>query len=318
LFHSDRYNFLACPSNRREWRDRVVNAYPPGLVATCYVNPHRPWEAVLNRNLHPDFLWGQCNGPPPMIPLLFFVIGLALLGGSVWFRRREQENAQGVLSQADAPDRRVVRVGSQFGGPITLEPEIRRRTQALALFFGAAFWNGIFGFLVYGVCAKGVAVGFSGDEIVYLIFLVPFLYVGLSMVGEFGLTLLDIFEPEPILTLSRPAVPLGGKAELSWSMRGRWRRLESISIRLKGIERARSWQRTRGLNEHPFHNQLVAERMRVDVLAGGTCDLTIPADTMHSFKSKHNSIVWQLSVEERFPRRPPVRADYPIQVTPHE
>ena len=134
LFHSDRYNFLACPSSLRGWRDRVVAGYPPGLVATCYVNPPRPSEAVLNRNLHPDFLWGQCSGPPLLIPLLLFVIGLALIGGSVWFRRRERQRAQGVLSQANAPDRRPVQVGSH-DGPITLEPEIRRVTQAGDRFF---------------------------------------------------------------------------------------------------------------------------------------------------------------------------------------
>ena len=316
LFHSDRYNFLACPSNLRGWRDRVVAGYPPGLVATCYVNPRRPSEAVLNRNLHPDFLWGQCNGPPLLIPLLLFVTGVALLGGSVWSRRRERQMARGVLSQANAPDRRPGQLGAH-DGPITLEPEIRRGTQAVDRFYGAALWNGGIAYLVYGIYARAVVGRFGWFEILFLLFLVPFLTDGFSLVGEFGRSLLALFEPEPVLMLSRPAIPLGGKAELSWSIDGRWQGLQSFSIRLKGTEQVRSSGRGRS-RQHPFHDQLVAERTRFDGLAGGTCVLTIPADTMHSFKSKHNSIVWQLSVEERFPRRPPVCADYPIQVTPHD
>ena len=316
LFHSDRYNFLTCPSSLHGWRDRVVAGYPPGLVATCYVNPRRPSQAVLNRDLHPDILWGQCSGPPLVIPLLSFLIGLALLGGSVWSRRRERQMAWGVLSQVNASDRRPGQL-SIHDGSIRLEPEIRRATQALDRFYGAAIWNGGLACLVYWVYARAVAGRLSWFEVLFLLSLLPFLIFGLTVVGEFGSSLLAIFAPEPILRLSRPAIPLGGKAVLSWSIDGRWHRLQSFSIRLKATEQVRSSQRFRS-RQNQFHDQLVVERTRFDGLPGGTCVLTIPTDTMHSFKSKHNSIVWQLSVEERIARRPLVRADYPIQVTPHE
>ncbi len=314
---SDRYDFSTGSSSALGWRNAVVDSLPPGRVTTCYVNPRDPSQAVINRAPSLELLWG-------LLPLLFFVIGLSILGGAGWWYlvgRRRGHAFPVPVGQAFTRNLAAARDNSiptsDDKGPITLQPEISRWAEILGALFVTLFWNGIVSVFVFHVDKFQVGVGFGWSRLLVWAFLTPFLAAGLYMMGWLGMLVLGLFNPQPVLTLSRARVPLGGKARLAWSLDGRWDTVESLTIRLKGCE-AGDVPKFGSSGGHVFHDELVLERRLPDEVAAGEVEFAIPANLMHSFASKHAAIVWKLAVVGRIPWWPHVRANFPIRVTPHE
>lgn len=73
-YQSSRYGFSDMTSSGRERKAAIVNRYPPGSAAVCYVNPRDPNDAVLERWFTTDFWF-------VLIPLVFVLIGL---GGLIY------------------------------------------------------------------------------------------------------------------------------------------------------------------------------------------------------------------------------------------
>jgi hypothetical protein len=68
-FHSNRYSFTENGSVTTGGRERVLQQYPPGASAVCYVNPSDPSESVLTRRVSPTAAFGA-------VPLAAFLLGL--------------------------------------------------------------------------------------------------------------------------------------------------------------------------------------------------------------------------------------------------
>ena len=84
LYHSNRYDFVGGSSSGYNGKLSVVRRYPGGSRATCYVNPEKPSDAVLNRDA--SIGWRD------------WAIGLVLLVGGVagiLVGRRGSKNALG-------------------------------------------------------------------------------------------------------------------------------------------------------------------------------------------------------------------------------
>jgi Protein of unknown function (DUF3592) len=73
-YRSNRYDFMGGSSGGYGGKAEIVSHYPPGATGPCYVNPHDPTEAVLERSLRPTMLVG-------LFPLVFLFLGA---GGLVW------------------------------------------------------------------------------------------------------------------------------------------------------------------------------------------------------------------------------------------
>ncbi len=101
---SDRYGFMDSSSSGRKRKQAVVDQYPPGREAICYVNPTNPNDAVLNRNFTPMMLIG-------LFPLLFVAIGA---GGITWALKSSQfaKPAEGVAPWLQRPDWTAGRIKS--------------------------------------------------------------------------------------------------------------------------------------------------------------------------------------------------------------
>ena len=74
-YRSNRYDFMGGSSSGYGGKDAIVRRYRPGTKTTCFVDPHDPTQAVLQRDFTPGMLAG-------LIPLVFFFVGV---GGLVWF-----------------------------------------------------------------------------------------------------------------------------------------------------------------------------------------------------------------------------------------
>ena len=76
-YRSNRRAFISGSSSGYAGKARVVSQFPPGKQITCYVNPHDPVEAVLERGFTPGMALG-------IIPLVFLGVGA---GGLTWVFR---------------------------------------------------------------------------------------------------------------------------------------------------------------------------------------------------------------------------------------
>ena len=69
-YRSNQYDFLGGSSSGYASKAAIVEQFPPGKHAVCYVNPSDPEDAVLDREYSWEMLFG-------LIPLLFIIIGIA-------------------------------------------------------------------------------------------------------------------------------------------------------------------------------------------------------------------------------------------------
>ncbi|MEI8315932.1 MAG: DUF3592 domain-containing protein, partial [Verrucomicrobiota bacterium] len=71
-YESSRYDFVGGSSSGRDGKATIVRQYPPGSELTCYVDPHDPSTAVIERGLQP-IMWFA------LLPGLFVAIGIFFL-----------------------------------------------------------------------------------------------------------------------------------------------------------------------------------------------------------------------------------------------
>jgi hypothetical protein len=179
----------------------------------------------------------------------------------------------------------------------------------LVLLLFAAFWNGILYVIVShmdfpslrNAAGNGfaiIALVFSGFQTIMLI---PFGLIGLVLIVVTILQFLAIFGPRIHVTLVGTPVVLGSKARIQWTMSGRSDRIDRLTITLEGHEIVQyaSGGNDRGLStsERVFRTIDIADTTQPMSISAGQADFAIPADTMHSFKSDHNSIAWTIHVK---------------------
>lgn len=307
---ADRYSFMGgFSSSGRAGKKVVVRQYPKGAVRKCFVDPDDPESAVLNRDLTGSMWWG-------LFPIPFFLIGACGLAWLTWKKLRgpsepasksEAVSHSAIATQAmNAPSRD----GSV--GAVTLKQKMSPGFKFLGILAVAVFWNGI-------VSVFGVQL-IDDFEWFLAIFLIPFVVIGVGMIGGVLYTGLAMFNARPTLTLNPASIPLGGSAELTWRFSRTFTRIQRLTIRLYAEEKAtyRRGTDTTTDTEAFFDDVLVdAQGMMMEVAEGSTT-VEIPTDRMHSFKSDNNEIVWMIKLEGDIPFWPDIKAEFPITVRPHD
>jgi hypothetical protein len=298
----DRYQFMGGSSSGYEAKAEVVAALPAGAETTCYVNPEDPFDSVMERGFTGSFLFG-------LIPLVFIVVGVggaAAVGiaGSKKASRRRRASAE--------PGR--IREEISTGGATTLEPKAGPVGRLLVVILITAFWNGIVSIFVWQL-VKGWNQG-SPDGCLAL-FLVPFVLIGLLLLTAVPYQFLALFNPRPRVTVSRSSLPLGEAAQLSWSFAGSPRRIRRLTLTVEGREEAtyRQGTNTRTAKETFYSATLLETENRMEI-PGGTVQLVLPEDTMHSFTASHNKIVWTLKLAGDIRLWPDVGEELQLDVAP--
>lgn len=312
-FTSTTYNFDSSSSSGYDSKKAIVDRYPVGSEHECYVNPDFPEQAVLNREFQWTYLLGFAFGG------IFGGVGLVLLIWGVTSAVRGPRAKRSLSSS-----HRAKKVESMFAegllqteetqGPLKLKTQGGPILQFIGVTVVAAFWNGIVGVFVYQV----VDSYRDGDPQIFLtIFLIPFVLIGLVLIGGVVYTFLQIFNPRPQLELADGNVRLGSSTTLSWTMSGSAQSISKLTIRLIGQE----WAQYRvGTNTHTdtkaFERILVFETEERTAMRHGEVVLSIPEFTMHSFEATSNKIEWFIEVHGDVKRWPDIKAKFPITVRP--
>jgi hypothetical protein len=204
--------------------------------------------------------------------------------------------------------------GMAAGGPVTLKPKTSPLAKVYIAMGFAVVWNGILAIFVWQA-VRGFREG--SPEWFLVIFLIPFVLIGLAAIGAIGYFTLALFSPRPVLTLSGTSVPLGGTLDLQWSMLGRVDKVARLTLYLEGREEATYTRGTDTVTDKKaFATVPVAETADRQEMLAGQATVAVPPDTMHSFAATHNKIVWALHLRADIPRWPDVKEEFPITVLP--
>ncbi len=311
-FKSNRYHFMGGSSSGHGGKQAIVNRYPRGTKTICYVNPNEPTEAVLERGFTPDLWFG-------LIPLVFVAVG----AGGLYFslrKRRQSLPAAGTMPWAVSGFSSSVLSplsASQHTGPSDAA-RLKPKASPWAKFFGviaiALFWNGIVSVFLLQV-VEGWRSG--RGEWFHTLFLVPFVLVGLALLGGIGYCFLALFNPRQRLNVTPGAVRLGGTLRVEWEITGRTDTMQRLRVRLQGREEAKYRRGTNTCTDTSLFADLeLADISAAQEMRSGTRTVTIPAHLMHSFASKNNRIIWSLRLHGEIPRWPDVKEEFAVTVLP--
>jgi len=243
-YRSNTSDLFSGSSSGRSSKQKKVKEHPRGKEMTCYVNPAQPWQALLERDLGWSALFA-------LFPLPFIAIGLGGLWWTIRKRAAVQKNkpirgSSNALrpktsslrhssTSADVYHRGSHRsiVGDQGGK--TFSPGGKRIKTLLGSLLFALFWNGITSVFV----TIAVKSWLSGNPEWFLIlFITPFVLIGIAMIAYTFYQFLALFNPAPKLTLESSEITLNQATKLQWLTPGRADRLSRFSLYLVGEESA--------------------------------------------------------------------------------
>lgn len=175
----------------------------------------------------------------------------------------------------------------------------------------AGLWNGIISVFL-GQLFTGARNG-SFDWALG-IFLVPFAAVGIASLIAAIYFFLSFFAPRVCVSVAQP-VRLGETSDLSWTFSGRVQRIERLRILLEGTEEA-SYRRgtSTSTDRSVFAEVELAQASDLTSIRSGQVRLTVPGDSLPTFRSPNNAIVWTLKVQGVIARFPDVDDSFPLTV----
>lgn len=319
-YESTRYDFgEGIYSSGYEAKAAEVARLAPGTKTTCRVDPDQPAEAVLRPGIPEDVWFG-------LIPLIFPLVGIAIMiGGFRGMRRQrlEREGRLGLTSgqpgiHVSGPAGALIVSNNEENqtGPRELRPAQGRLSKLIVIGLFALFWNGI----SWTVFLAFVPEALHGDLFAWfpVLFISLFLLIGLVMVGAFFHQLLALSNPRLRLTITRWVRP-GETLELEWECQGNPTRLTSLSLTLEGRESATYTRGTDTVTDtHVFARIELTKTEDPSAMLSGKARAMIPLTTVPTFIASRNKLEWVLCVRGTIPRWPDLSDDYPITILPRK
>jgi hypothetical protein len=307
-YKANRYDLMGGSSSGYDGKRAIIRRYPPGARVICYVDPTDPTQAVLQRGFTPIMLIG-------LLPLLF--IGAGVFGLRSMLRKSRElsvvsfSNGAGFLSSGNV----VPQVDENTASAaLVLKAASSPPGKFLAILCVALFWNGIVSVFLVLLFQRGKSGHF---EWFLGLFLVPFVLIGLGMIGAVGYFFLSIFNPRPRITVI-PGIPhLGDSVRFEWELSGRTEVLKDLRLSVTGQEEATYTRGTRtSTDRNVFADIEITRLSSTREMVSGSAQVSIPADSMHSFSSQHNKIVWSIRVQGEIARWPDLNEEFALTVLP--
>lgn len=300
-FRSDRYNFMSGSSSGYEGKRAIVDAHPPGSSFLCFYDPDKPEHSVIDRGVS----WMLAFG---LVPLPFLLVGLA---GFVGFARSSPTPQRASSSNpvaTPAQTRRMADPVRQDKLQLTASPW----GKWFAVLFIALFWNGIVSVFV----TQALSDWQRGSPSHFLmLFLVPFVIIGVALIFAVGYYLLAAFNPRPSVTISPMPLQLGSTGEIHWNFAGNARRISKLTLKLKGQERVRYQRGTStSTDTNVFYDRVFKATSSQHEIAAGSSPIPLPRDTVPSFTAAHNEVIWCIQMQGEIASWPDVNEEFVVEV----
>ncbi len=299
-FRSNSFSLSTGSSSGRDKKQQIVDSHPSGHQFTCYVNPRKPWQAIVQRNLG----WWALLG---LFPLPFLAVGL---GGLWWMLKNTPQNTPN--RSANMPVRSGIKTTTT---PASKKPKAGNRWgKFLGHLFLAFFWCGIVSVFVF-FAWTGWAQG--EPEWFLIIFLIPFVLVGLVLAGALPHSFLAIFSPRFDFDLRDEDLKPGLATKFRWKQTGGNGQLTEMALTLEGREEATYRQGSnRSTAVSLFYQKEIFKSNHLPEMIANECDLIFPSDTVPTFVGKQNQIRWQLHLYAEVKNRPDVREEIELILQP--
>ncbi len=323
---SDAFDFTSLNRSKKRCRE-IVEANPIGLQTSCFYDPEKHDDAVIERNY--DFSWFAC-----LFPMVFVLVGLGIILGPIFFKG-SKSNAisgsakahlagpkSGLAMSSLTADNSTLSPPSHPGDiedkmrdePQKLKPSQKRLTNFLVTLGVAIFWNGIVSAIIYGIATEGIG---GGLEVLPFLFMIPFALVGLVLAGSVFYTLAAVFNPTVELALSSGAIGRGESVDVAWQLSGRTSSVKSLKVTIEGEESATYRRGTDSITDkNIFCTIPIADVSDSQDIEFGSETVTIPVDTMHTFAANRNKISWKIVVHGVIPFWPDIKENYEFRVKP--
>lgn len=146
------------------------------------------------------------------------------------------------------------------------------------------------------------------------LFFSPFELIGIFLFLVAAYFFLALFNPRPRLILTGGQARLGEPFTVEWEFSGSARAVNRFYLYLEGSEMA-TYRRgtTTGTDKSLFAKIVIVDRPGA---ARGSAQVTVPANTMHTFTSENNKIVWSIQLRGDIRIWPDVSESFEIEVLP--
>ncbi|QEG23881.1 DUF3592 domain-containing protein [Mariniblastus fucicola] len=324
-FSSETYDFTSL--NRAKSRcQEIVDANPVGMQTSCFVDPNDPESSVIARDY--DFSWFGL-----LFPLFFSGVGLAFVLSALFYMKGNSNSVSGSAKRpsSNAVHSLALTAGSSdpssassqlhpgdaedqmWDQPQQLEPTQTRLSKFLLTLFLALFWNGIISVFVFAILNDG----FQGLSIFPILFLIPFVIVGLVLLGAVFYMFAALFNPGVELALTTGAVRRGNSVDVAWQLSGRTSAIRTLEVKVEGQESATYQRGTDTITDtNVFCAIPIIETADPGDIQFGSRSVTIPADTMHTFTADRNKISWRIVVSGEIPYWPDIEETFEFRVKP--
>ena len=331
-YRSSRYDFNFAQNKTKKTCKRIVAGLPAGKRSVCFVDPKDPQSSVLDRDWEMEWMF-------LVMGIIFSAAGSAVVIAGIFtgpkkkslVTRRAGLNRKTDRSHRDGHPKGLLSISSddaddlapidpddaedkKWDTPQRLKPASTPLKNFIGMLFIAAFWNGILSIFVFSAWGDPLG-GFS--SIFIWLFLTPFALVGLAMLAGVVVTFLSLFSPVVEIAISSGTIGRGQTVDVAWEIRGNSNRISRLQIAAVGTETAKYQRGTDTITDNAhFDSIIVADITDPQRIAFGSAPITLHANTMHTFKDRHNEVEWAFRVKASLQMWPDVFKKYPFRVRP--
>ena len=303
-YEGGQYNFDDSSSSGYAGKEEIISNFPVGFLTKCYLNPQAPSSAVLNKDFYAG-LWFA------ILPLIFICFGF----GGIYFTLKSKKKLGlteplGYIKDLNN-ENSYNRIGSV--DPFFVNNKILLCTSPwvafLSAIFGTTFWNIIVIYAIYQDCQFEIN-DLSG-------FLWIFIIIGLLLLVLCFYNFLLIFNPTIDVELYSQKVQLGDNFSFQLNCKGNPLKIKALKITIIAIESA-SYQNGKHKKTKTirFIEEILLDTEAPRLMFGSAIFFKIPENTMCSFQSANNAIIWKIYVEGKIKFYPDIDAKYILKVSP--
>lgn len=316
-YRSNRYDLLGGSSSGYDAKADVVRAHAARSKLQVFVDPEKPWHAIVKRS--PGW-WGLFA----LFPLPFIAVGVGGIWGAL---RKGAKAAAATRSKASTVSDPPIFPGAGttkgFGTAALAGGEwqptrLKPGCSVLVLLLIALFWNGLVSAFVW----EDIKLYRTGSWIIGIVvsvFLIPFVGIGLMIIGGVVQHVMLLFGPRFEVQLDQAELRPGGTTRLRWRRAGGRGTVKDFDLLLLGREEVlsdgESPKRARR-GKSVFYEEVLFTTRDSLATAQGQVELKIPEDAVPSFAAGNHVIRWMICLRAQVEGMPTIRDDRDLLVRP--
>ena len=184
----------------------------------------------------------------------------------------------------------------QDTGPQVLKNATSRGCVFTFFLVFAVFWNVVVSLFLSSTIGTWRQQG--NAPIGQLLFMVPFLLVGIGVAVMVVYLFLGLFNPLPKLVCSNQNIYPGSEIEFSWLFNGSSSRISQLRLIFEGTESVTYRQGTSTRTDsHTFFRKCLIDVTSPEEIATGAVLFSVPPNLMHSLNLTSNKIIYSVRIE---------------------